>query len=51
MRHRRDEATMIDPVTGAVTVPVGIVGFSRSPKPSSPSSADDDDEEDWRKNV
>jgi hypothetical protein len=47
LRHRRDEATMIDPMTGAVTVPVGIVGFSRSPK----SSSAEDDEDDWRKNV
>jgi hypothetical protein len=37
LRHRRDEATMIDPATGAITVPIEIIG--------------DDDEDDWRKNV
>jgi hypothetical protein len=48
LRHRRDEATMINPVTGAITVPIGIVGSSRSPKVA---VDDDDEEEDWRKNV
>ncbi len=37
LRHRRDEATIIDPVTGAITAPIDIVG--------------DEVEEDWRKNV
>ena len=37
LRHRRDEATLIDPPTGAFTLPTDIVS--------------DDDEEDWRKNV
>jgi hypothetical protein len=36
LRHRRDEATLIDPPTGAITMPIDLV---------------DDDEEDWRKNV
>jgi hypothetical protein len=35
LRHRRDEATIIDPPTGALTMPINVV----------------DDEEDWRKNV
>ncbi len=38
LRHRRDEATMIDPPTGAFTAPVSIV-------------SGDDDEEDWRSKV
>ena len=37
LRHRRDEATMIDPPTGPFTSPISIIT--------------DDDEEDWRKNV
>ena len=49
LRHRRDEATMIDPVTGAITVPVGIVGSSRSPRRA--TDDDEDEVEDWRKNV
>jgi hypothetical protein len=40
LRHRRDEATIIDPVTGAITLPTNII-----------ASDDDDDGEDWRKNV
>jgi len=36
LRHRRDEATMIDPPTGAITLPNAIVA---------------EEEEDWRKNV
>ena len=35
LRHRRDEATIIDPPTGAFTIPIDIV----------------EDEDDWRKNV
>ena len=37
LRHRRDEATMIDTTTGPFTSPISIIT--------------DDDEEDWRKNV
>jgi len=37
LRHRRDEATLIDPPTGTFTLPTAVVG--------------DDDEDDWRKNV
>jgi len=39
LRHRRDEATLIDPLTGAITLPTGVV------------AAVDGDEDDWRKNV
>jgi len=39
LRHRRDEATLIDPPTGTFTAPTEIVG------------TDDDDDDDWRKNV
>jgi hypothetical protein len=35
LRHRRDEATIIDPPTGTFTAPTAII----------------DDEDDWRKNV
>ncbi|TQL47042.1 lipopolysaccharide kinase (Kdo/WaaP) family protein [Homoserinimonas aerilata] len=35
LRHRRDEATVIDPVTGTITVPIAVI-------------RDDDDEVDWR---
>ena len=38
LRHRRDEATLIDPPTGTFTAPTEIVGA-------------DDDDDDWRKNV
>jgi len=38
LRHRRDEATLIDPPTGTFTAPTEIVGT-------------DDDDDDWRKNV
>jgi len=37
LRHRRDEATLIDPPTGAITMPTDVIT--------------DDDEDDWRKNV
>jgi len=37
LRHRRDEATLIDPPTGTFTLPTSVVG--------------EDDEDDWRKNV
>ncbi len=36
LRHRRDEVTVVNPPTGAMTVPIDIV---------------DDEEEDWRTNV
>jgi hypothetical protein len=39
LRHRRDEATVIDPLTGAVTLPIQVVRNGRT----SP-----DDEVDWR---
>jgi hypothetical protein len=38
LRHRRDEATMIDPVTGAITLPIDIATANAA-------------EEDWRTNV
>ena len=38
LRHRRDESTLIDPPTGAITLPTDIIKL-------------DDEEEDWRKNV
>jgi hypothetical protein len=38
LRHRRDEATMIDPVTGAITLPIDIATAEAA-------------EEDWRTNV
>jgi len=37
LRHRRDEATMIDPPTGAFTAPIDII--------------DTDEEDDWRSKV
>jgi hypothetical protein len=36
LRHRRDEATVIDPPTGAFTLPIPVA---------------DDDETDWRLTV
>lgn len=41
LRHRRDEATVIDPLTGAVTLPLPVVGSAGGP-------ADPDEEVDWR---
>ena len=38
LRHRRDEATLIDPPTGTFTAPTEIV-------------AAEDDDDDWRNNV
>jgi hypothetical protein len=35
LRHRRDEATVIDPPTGTITLPIQIVA----------------DEDDWRSKV
>ena len=37
LRHRRDEVTVVAPVTAAITLPVAVI--------------DDDDEEDWRSKV
>jgi len=39
LRHRRDEATIIDPPTGTFTLPIAVVGSS------------DADEDDWRSKV
>lgn len=38
LRHRRDESTLIDPPTGAITLPTDVIRL-------------EDEEEDWRKNV
>ena len=38
LRHRRDEATLIDPPTGAITLPTDVIAL-------------EDEEDDWRKNV
>jgi len=46
LRHRRDEATLIDPPTGAITMPTDIVGVDKSV-----ADTVDGDEEDWRKYV
>ena len=48
LRHRRDEATVIDPPTGSITMPI--------PTTDGAESADEDTEEteeegDWRLNV
>lgn len=40
LRHRRDEATVIDPPTGAITMPISVN-----------AGADPDDENDWRLKV
>ena len=37
LRHRRDEMTVVGPLTGSFTAPIGVV--------------DDDDDEDWRSKV
>ncbi len=39
LRHRRDEATIINPITGAFTAPIGLI------------AAADADDEDWRSKV
>lgn len=39
LRHRRDEATIINPITGTFTAPIGL------------NAAADADEEDWRSKV
>lgn len=41
LRHRRDEATMINPPTGALTMPTDVVS----------ASDDEDDDDDWRELV
>jgi hypothetical protein len=40
LRHRRDESTLIDPPTGAITLPTDVIRLE-----------DEVEEEDWRKNV
>jgi hypothetical protein len=45
LRHRRDEATIIDPPTGAITLPVPVQSGATS------SSTLPGDEEDWRLKV
>ncbi|MET0784981.1 MAG: DUF4032 domain-containing protein, partial [Leifsonia flava] len=46
LRHRRDEATMIDPPTGAFTVPISVISDSDSDDDST-----SDTDEDWRLKV
>ncbi|MDJ0338318.1 DUF4032 domain-containing protein [Cryobacterium sp. PH31-O1] len=44
LRHRRDEATVIDPLTGAITLPIRVqLGDN--------TSADPDDADDWKLKV
>lgn len=50
LRHRRDEATIIDPPTGSFTAPIDIVSAHGAGE-DTVDEAVDDDEEDWRKNV
>jgi hypothetical protein len=45
LRHRRDEATMIDPPTGAITTALPVLDTA------SISVVDPDDEGDWRAKV
>jgi hypothetical protein len=45
LRHRRDEATMIDPPTGAITTAMPVLDTAAIPV------VDPDDEDDWRANV
>ena len=47
LRHRRDEATVIDPVTGSITASLDIVPTETA----AISAIDPDDENDWRLNV
>jgi len=44
LRHRRDEATVLDPLTGAITLPIRV-------QPGDDASVDPDDEEDWTLKV
>lgn len=46
LRHRRDEATVIDPPTGAITMPISVA-TGAGPEPG----ADNDDAVDWRLKV
>ena len=46
LRHRRDEATVIDPPTGAITMPISVT-TGADPDPG----ADADDDVDWRLKV
>ncbi len=46
LRHRRDEATMIDPPTGAITTAIPVLDTS-----AIPPVVDPDDEGDWRLKV
>ena len=47
LRHRRDEATVIDPLTGSITASLDIVPTETA----AISAIDPDDENDWRLNV
>jgi hypothetical protein len=44
LRHRRDEATVMDPLTGAITLPIRV-------QPGDDTSVDPDDEDDWTLKV
>lgn len=47
LRHRRDEATVIDPPTGSITAAIEVVPTETAAM----SAIDPDDENDWRLNV
>ncbi|WP_448005620.1 DUF4032 domain-containing protein [Agromyces bauzanensis] len=47
LRHRRDEATVIGPQTGAITTAIDVV----APETSAIAVVDPDDENDWRLKV
>ncbi|GAA1786019.1 DUF4032 domain-containing protein [Agromyces lapidis] len=47
LRHRRDEATMIDPPTGSVTAVIEVVPTETAAM----SAVDPDDDDDWRLKV
>jgi hypothetical protein len=47
LRHRRDEATVIGPQTGAITTSIDVVPLDTS----AVAVVDPDDENDWRANV
>ncbi|SFR72932.1 protein of unknown function [Agromyces sp. CF514] len=47
LRHRRDEATVIDPQTGAITTSIDVVPLDTS----AVAVVDPDDEDDWRLKV
>ncbi|WP_104135557.1 MULTISPECIES: DUF4032 domain-containing protein [unclassified Cryobacterium] len=44
LRHRRDEATVMDPLTGAITLPIRV-------QPGDDTSVDPDDADDWTLKV